>query len=52
VILKIIYNSYGSFASKSQKAASDIDIMIIGNPEISDLNEEIATLSPVVCNDI
>jgi len=35
---------YGSFASKSQKAASDIDIMIIGNPEISDLNEEIARL--------
>ena len=35
---------YGSFASKSQKAASDIDIMIIGDPEISDLNEEIARL--------
>jgi len=35
---------YGSFASKSQKSASDIDIMIIGNPEISDLNEEIARL--------
>ena len=35
---------YGSFASKNQKAASDIDIMIIGDPEISDLNEEIARL--------
>ncbi len=35
---------YGSFASKSQKATSDIDIMIIGNPEISDLNEGIARL--------
>lgn len=35
---------YGSFASKSQKSASDIDIMIIGDPEISDLNEGIARL--------
>lgn len=35
---------YGSFASKSQHAVSDIDIMIIGNPDISDLNEKIARL--------
>jgi len=35
---------YGSFASKRQKSASDIDIMIIGNPEISNLNEKIARL--------
>jgi len=34
----------GSFASKSQRAASDIDLMIIGNPDISNLNEKIARL--------
>lgn len=35
---------YGSFASKRQKAGSDIDLMIIGNPDVSDLNEKIAKL--------
>lgn len=35
---------YGSFASKTHKAASDIDLMIIGNPDMSDLNEKIAKL--------
>jgi len=35
---------YGSFASKRQKAASDIDLIIIGNPDISNLNEKIAGL--------
>jgi len=35
---------YGSFASKSQKATSDIDLMVIGNPDISNLNEKIARL--------
>ena len=35
---------YGSFASKTHKAASDIDLMIIGNPDISSLNEKIAKL--------
>lgn len=35
---------YGSFASKRQKAGSDIDLMIIGNPDISSLNEKIARL--------
>ena len=35
---------YGSFASKRQKADSDIDLMIIGNPDISSLNEKIARL--------
>jgi len=35
---------YGSFASKGQKATSDVDLMIIGNPDISNLNEKIARL--------
>ena len=35
---------YGSFASKSEKPSSDIDLMIIGNPYISSLNEKIALL--------
>jgi predicted nucleotidyltransferase len=35
---------YGSFASKRQKAVSDIDLMIIGNPDVSNLNEKIAKL--------
>lgn len=35
---------YGSFATKREKAASDIDLMIIGDPDISLLNEKIAEL--------
>lgn len=35
---------YGSFASKKEKSASDIDLMIIGNPNTSSLNEKIAGL--------
>lgn len=35
---------YGSFASKREKAGSDIDLMIIGNPHISLLNQKIAAL--------
>jgi predicted nucleotidyltransferase len=35
---------YGSFASKIQKTTSDIDLMVIGNPDISNLNEKIARL--------
>lgn len=35
---------YGSFASTRQKAFSDIDLMIIGNPDVSILNEKIARL--------
>jgi len=35
---------YGSFASTQQKATSDIDLMIIGNPNVSILNEKIARL--------
>ena len=35
---------YGSFASKEQKASSDIDLMIVGNPDTSCLNEKIAGL--------
>jgi len=35
---------YGSFASDQYKATSDIDLMIIGNPDTSELNERIARL--------
>jgi len=35
---------YGSFASEQYKATSDIDLMIIGNPDTSELNERIARL--------
>jgi len=35
---------YGSFASKKENSASDIDLMIIGNPNTSSLNEKIAEL--------
>ncbi|MCX5801498.1 MAG: nucleotidyltransferase domain-containing protein [Candidatus Eisenbacteria bacterium] len=35
---------YGSFASGREKATSDIDLMIIGRPDISVLNEKIAGL--------
>ena len=35
---------YGSFASKREKATSDIDIMIIGNLNTSVLNEKVAEL--------
>lgn len=35
---------YGSFAEQREKATSDIDLMIIGNPDISILNEKIAAL--------
>ena len=33
---------YGSFATKREKGTSDIDLMIIGNPDTSLLNEKIA----------
>lgn len=35
---------YGSFAARHEKGASDIDLMIIGNPGISQLNEKIVVL--------
>jgi predicted nucleotidyltransferase len=35
---------YGSFASKKEKADSDIDIMIIGTPDTSIINEKFAEL--------
>lgn len=35
---------YGSFASKKEKSASDIDLMVIGGFNISNLNEKIALL--------
>ena len=35
---------YGSFASRSENLKSDIDLMVIGNPDISLLNERISEL--------
>ena len=35
---------YGSFAAKREKAISDIDLMIIGEPDTSHLNEKIIGL--------
>lgn len=35
---------YGSFAARREKATSDIDLMIIGDPDTSYLNEKIAEL--------
>ena len=35
---------YKSFASKSEKAISDIDLIIICSPDTSHLNEKIAAL--------
>jgi len=35
---------YGSFASKKERSVSDIDLMIIGSPNTSSLNEKIAEL--------
>ena len=35
---------YGSFAGKKEKGSSDIDLMIIGSPDTSRLNEKIAEL--------
>lgn len=35
---------YGSFAAKKEKSVSDIDIMLIGNPDTSSLNEKVAEL--------
>ena len=40
---------YGSFANKKEKTMSDIDIMIIGDPNTSDLNEKIMILENVIC---
>lgn len=35
---------YGSYAGKKEKGSSDIDLMIVGNPDNSLLNEKIAEL--------
>jgi len=35
---------YGSFAARHEKGTSDIDVMIIGTPNMSQLNEKIAEL--------
>ena len=41
--IRMAFN-YGSFASKRERPTSDIDLMIIGDPDISYLNEKIAKL--------
>lgn len=43
---------YGSFAAKHEKAASDIDLMIIGNPDTSHLNEKISELEKRLSREI
>jgi predicted nucleotidyltransferase len=43
---------YGSFANKKEKAMSDIDIMIIGNPNTSNLNEKIMLLEKLLKREI
>jgi len=35
---------FGSFASKNEKETSDVDVMIIGEPDVSLLNKKIAEL--------
>jgi len=43
---------YGSFANKKERAISDIDIMVIGNPNTSDLNEKIMELEKLLKREI
>lgn len=43
---------YGSFASKKEKGNSDIDVMIIGNPNISQINQEFAKLERLMKREI
>lgn len=43
---------YGSFANKKENAASDIDLMIIGNPDTSDFNSEIAKIEKKIKREI
>jgi len=43
---------YGSFANKKEKTMSDIDIMIIGDPNTSDLNEKIMILEKLLKREI
>jgi len=43
---------YGSFAANREKGTSDIDVMIIGEPETSSLNEGIAELEKKVNREV
>ena len=43
---------YGSFAEKREKGISDIDLMIIGEPDISYLNEKITKLEKKLIREI
>ncbi|HUT65313.1 MAG TPA: nucleotidyltransferase domain-containing protein, partial [Spirochaetota bacterium] len=43
---------YGSFASGNEKSTSDVDLMLIGDPEISFLNEKIAQLEKILQREI
>ncbi|NOR17778.1 transcriptional regulator [candidate division WOR-3 bacterium] len=43
---------YGSFAAKREKGISDIDLMIIGEPNISYLNEKITKLEKKLIREI
>ena len=43
---------YGSFASGNEKSTSDVDLMLIGDPEISFLNEKIAELEKILQREV
>ncbi len=43
---------YGSFAAGQERAGSDIDVMVIGDPDMSALNESIAKLEGRLRRDI
>ena len=43
---------YGSFANKKERAISDIDLMVIGNPNTSELNEKIIGLEKLLKREI
>ncbi len=43
---------YGSYATRKEKGSSDIDLMVIGNPNTSLLNEKIAGLEKTLGREI
>lgn len=43
---------YGSFASRSENSGSDIDVMIIGEPDVSALNQSISSLERKLGRDV
>ena len=43
---------YGSFASRSENSGSDIDVLIIGEPDVSALNRSISSLERKLGRDV